>query len=120
MAAIVKLEGTIVNVVLFQPQEGQNQKPHQKIDILQVIQGGGSNLETIKDFDLARHHDIGQRVSLSCIATIYYFNSKPGVSYKVFDGDLKSLDISESHPLDQMPSGSPKKETSGSGISTKK
>jgi hypothetical protein len=93
--AVVKLEGSIINSSLFEPKEGQDQKSHQKIDILQVFEGGGSNIETVKEFDLTKNYKIGSVVALFCVATVYYFNNKPGVSYKIFEGDFKALNISE-------------------------
>lgn len=90
--AVVKLDGIIVNVGMS-PEE--KNPPFQMIDILQTFEGGGSNLETVKDFDLKAIHTIGDRVSLPCQANVYSFNGRAGVSYKIFRGQYKNLNVSD-------------------------
>lgn len=89
---IVTIEGTIVNAYFYTPPGDSKAKPHIRIELLQVSDNG-SNLEIIKDDDLNALYDIGSQVKLKATAGVYYFNNKPGVSYKIFRGDSREISM---------------------------
>ena len=98
--ALVKIQGTVVNTIVWTPREGMRGKPVLKIDILQ-INDLGSHVETIKDDDLNAQYYAGQQVALDCIVTPWAFDKKNGASLKVYKGRTQEIkvEIQEDIPL---------------------
>jgi hypothetical protein len=89
---LVSIAGTVTNVTIWQPREGNTGKPCLKIDLLQISEAG-SNIETIKDENLNGKYVVGQSVTLVCTASPWQFNKSNGVSFKVYRGETKSISL---------------------------
>ena len=57
--------GQLVTSKLKQPEAGQDFKPHQMLNVMQ-IHDGEADIVKIKDLDLARQHKNGTTVNLKC------------------------------------------------------
>ena len=66
--------------------------PYLKVDLLQ-INDTGTNVVTIKDEDLNANYDNGQELSIDCIASPWNMNNMSGVSFKVYKGETRKLDL---------------------------
>jgi hypothetical protein len=92
---IVTISGVVTACFVDTDTEGKR-KPALKVELLQITQKG-SNQTVIKDDDLNAKYPLGTTVSLQCVPTVWQWNGKVGVSYRVFKGDFANFSLSFGH-----------------------
>lgn len=88
---IVKISGVVTSCFIDHDPDGKR-KPTLKVELLQITQKG-SNQTFVKDDDLNAKYPLGSTVSLDCVPTVWQWNNKVGVSYRVFKGDFVTFSL---------------------------
>lgn len=86
---IVEIRGTVTTASIVTDPEGKK-KPSIKIELLQITKAG-SNITHIKDENLNNKYIPGSNISVQCRSSVWQFNNKVGVTYKVFSGGFEDI-----------------------------